>query len=231
MTYARPNLAPICWGSKYQDGDQECRQCPHNDTCRPEMLSRLTSPPPQKTSLPVLPSIPSLPTPFPSTNAPPQQSGGLVHVSQRPWLMTNQPPAPPSSYPAPNYRTPSAPPPPPIPSLPASSFFQPPPVAPQAQVPVAQPSFQQWQQYRQQQEQPQTTQYPYHAAIPDPKQPNPFAAWHRPGVVNSPSYYFSQYPGESVGGRIFKNMVLRGLAAVFQELTQFFTHWTWPPVY
>jgi hypothetical protein len=58
--------------------------------------------------------------------------------------------------------------------------------------------------------------------------PNPMTPWQRPGVV-SQSYYFTQYPGEGIGTRIIKNVILRALEAVFAELMQFFRHWTWPP--
>ncbi len=33
-----PSGAPSCWGMKYQDGDIECGQCRHNDTCKKEVL-------------------------------------------------------------------------------------------------------------------------------------------------------------------------------------------------
>lgn len=65
-------------------------------------------------------------------------------------------------------------------------------------------------------------------SLPNPKQPNPMAQWHRPGA-QSPGYFFTQYPGEAVGTRLAKNAVLRALEAIFAELMQFFRHWTWPP--
>lgn len=64
--------------------------------------------------------------------------------------------------------------------------------------------------------------------LQDPVKPHPGAPMHRPGA-QSPSYYFTQYPGESIGERLTKNIVLRGLEAIFHELMQFFRHWTWPP--
>lgn len=65
-------------------------------------------------------------------------------------------------------------------------------------------------------------------SLPNHQNPNPMAPMHRPGAP-APSYYFTQYPGESVGSRVVKNTVLRAMEAVFYELMQFFRHWTWPP--
>jgi hypothetical protein len=39
---------------------------------------------------------------------------------------------------------------------------------------------------------------------------------------------FHQYPDESVGQRVGKNIVLRAFEAMFGELTRFFHYWTWP---
>ena len=64
-------------------------------------------------------------------------------------------------------------------------------------------------------------------SIPDHRNPNPLTALHRPGAP-APSYFITQHPGESVGLRVFKNVVLRALEAIFSELMQFFRHWTWP---
>lgn len=77
----------------------------------------------------------------------------------------------------------------------------------------------------------QANQYYHQAtgyALPTPHQPNPMMYWHRPGT-QSPGYYFTQYPGESVSSRIAKNAVLRVMEALMFELMQFFRHWTWPP--
>ncbi len=68
MSYvARPNAAPGCWGSKYQDGDVECAQCKYKDSCREEVLNRVVNP--NRTSLPVLrnytPSVAAPPPPPP----------------------------------------------------------------------------------------------------------------------------------------------------------------------
>lgn len=87
---------------------------------------------------------------------------------------------------------------------------------------------------------PQPVQMVYQqpsAPIPQPQQqwpapdsytPNPMAPMARPGAPG-PAYYFTQYPGESVPERLTKNVMLRGLEAMFGELTYFFRHWTWPP--
>jgi hypothetical protein len=78
-------------------------------------------------------------------------------------------------------------------------------------------------------------QYPqYHQtyqgySIPNPHKPNPMEPMFRPGA-QGPAYYFNQYPEESVGTRLTKNMLLRGLEAVFSELSYFFRHWTWPSI-
>jgi len=51
---------------------------------------------------------------------------------------------------------------------------------------------------------------------------------YRPGAPG-PAFYFNQYPEESTAARLTKNVMLRGLEAVFNELMLFFRHWTWPP--
>lgn len=148
-----------------------------------------------------------------------------------------------------SYRAPPAPPPPPIsPSYQSLPVYQsnkptgvvpipPRPVAvpvpaappqvpvryasPSAQQPVPQPTYQQ----------PQPYQHQYHNtgySIPDPYHPNPTVPMHRPGAPG-PAYYFTQYPDETVAARLTKNMMLRGLEAIFSELMYFFRHWTWPP--
>lgn len=62
----------------------------------------------------------------------------------------------------------------------------------------------------------------------DPRYPNPAAQMSRPGA-SGPPYYFTQYPGETTAQRLGKNVLLRGLEAIFGELMYFFKHWTWPP--
>ena len=42
-----------------------------------------------------------------------------------------------------------------------------------------------------------------------------------PGIVG-------QYPGETVGERLAKNVVLRMFEALFTEMARFFHYWTWP---
>lgn len=65
-------------------------------------------------------------------------------------------------------------------------------------------------------------------SIPDPsKPPHPMNYMHRPGA-SGPGYFPVQYPNESIGERLTKNLLLRGLEAIFNELAQFFRHWTWP---
>jgi hypothetical protein len=51
---------------------------------------------------------------------------------------------------------------------------------------------------------------------------------YRPGAPG-PAYYFNQYPEESVGARLTKNMFLRAMEALFKELASFFGNWTMPP--
>jgi hypothetical protein len=62
----------------------------------------------------------------------------------------------------------------------------------------------------------------------DTRNPNPVAGMYRPGAQAQP-YYFTQYPGEKVGNRLAKNLILRMLEVAFQELANFFRHFTWPP--
>jgi len=91
--------------------------------------------------------------------------------------------------------------------------------------PAPQPTYQQPYQHHQHQ------QYQYHNtgySIPDPYNPNPTVPMHRPGAAG-PAYYFTQYPDETIAARLTKNMMLRGLEAIFGELMYFFRHWTWPP--
>jgi hypothetical protein len=66
------------------------------------------------------------------------------------------------------------------------------------------------------------------ASIPDPFNPNPMVPMMRPGAPG-PAYYFCQYPGESIGTRLAKNMVLRAGEAMLGEGMNFARHWTWPP--
>jgi hypothetical protein len=58
--------------------------------------------------------------------------------------------------------------------------------------------------------------------------PNPVAAWQRPGTPG-PAYFFNQYEGESTPQRLGKNLLLRAMKSLFEELSMFFGHWTWPP--
>ncbi len=130
-------------------------------------------------------------------------------------------------------RTPYPPPPPPpqqtrntIVPLPAKPFYAPPvnqlPVPAKPALPpptTTTQTIQQANHYYQ-----QSTGY----SLPNPDNPNPLSPMHRPGAP-SPAYYFTQYPGESVGSRIIKNTILRALEAIMFELMQFFRHWTWPP--
>ena len=81
------------------------------------------------------------------------------------------------------------------------------------------PSYYQWQQPLQ----PWNVHPTLPSQIPDPLQP-----WARPGAT-APPYYFNQYPGESHVQRFTKNILLRAIAAIAQELLGFFVHWTWPP--
>lgn len=64
--------------------------------------------------------------------------------------------------------------------------------------------------------------------LPDPRvPPNPMEPMLRPGNFGPP-YYFTQYPEEKVSTRLAKNMLLRGLEAIFRELANFFANFTWP---
>lgn len=106
--------------------------------------------------------------------------------------------------------------------LPSRPYYTPPAASlpiPGQPVHIVQPAQPQAPQYYQ-----QSTGY----SLPNPAQPNPMQPMHRPGAP-SPAYYFTQYPGESVAGRVSKNILLRAAEAVFGELMQFFRHWTWPP--
>lgn len=201
MPIFKPAAAPGCWGSKYQDGERECEQCRYNDSCRSAMLERVVNPTSEVRSNVSLPMV--------RTNYPPPQA-----------------PAPPRYiYP----QTPTPPPPPPMtvanPVIPLPSRpYIAPPVSQLPKVTTPAPPS-----YQPQQQVPQSY---YHSttgySIPDHRNANPLVPMHRPGAA-APAYYFTQYPGESVSIRVIKNLVLRGLEAIFHELLQFFRHWTWPP--
>jgi hypothetical protein len=198
-----PQGAPSCWGQKYQDGDPECNQCRFNDSCKKEVLRAVVSarPPDQQFQ----PSNQQVPFPRPG------MSGGPTYPVP--------PPAPP---PNPWARPMTPPPPAPAPPTVQHSFyatqppFQPPPSYQPAPFQPAPPQ----QQYYQ-------AQYPPHlpqsGGVPDPSAP-----WMRPGSGHPP-FYFTQYPGESTIERFGKNLLLRMLASVAQEVLGFFMQWTWPP--
>lgn len=50
MNYLRPSGSPPCWGQKYQEGEAECMQCDHRNSCQQEMIRMTTS----NVSLPVI---------------------------------------------------------------------------------------------------------------------------------------------------------------------------------
>lgn len=131
--------------------------------------------------------------------------------------LTQQPPALPQlpSFPR---SLPAAPPPPPVPAYQSSLFRPQTAPAPQTQpysIPTQAPP--------PQQNPYNTAQYPL-----DHNNPNPWAAMFRPGS-QAPPHYFIQHPGESTRERLLKNILLRLLEAVLQELAHFFRHWMWPP--
>ena len=144
-------------------------------------------------------------------------------------IMGARPYAPPTlPPPAPSLALPSAH---PIVPLPAKPFFVPavqslpipgkPPISthhyPTAQPPTTVPAT------------PTTYQNSTGYSIPNPSAaPSPMTQWYRPGAPG-PAYHFIQYPDETVGLRLIKNVLLRALEALFGELMQFFRHWTWPP--
>lgn len=195
MSISKPVAAPVCWGTKYQDGDRECGQCRFDDTCRVKMLEVLTQPT-------------SSYHPPPSPPPPPPNSSGYpflpVYQPSKPTGIVPTPPKPPTApisttSPAPiRYTTPSVP----------------------------QPTYQPPVQYQTQQYQTPQQYHNVGYSIQDP--PNPISPIHRPGAPG-PAYHFTQYPGETILARLTKNMVLRGLEAIFSELMYFFRHWTWPP--
>lgn len=172
----RPASAPTCWGRLYQDGDDECGQCPHNDSCRKEVFRDTSSSPilqmGQGQERPTMHN----PLPFPP-KAP-------VY------------PAQPVAVPQPQYRaTPYTP--PPV----HYTYAQPQPV------PVAPPY-------------PTQPQY-----VPQP-QPTYQAP---PNYQQQPPFSFNQFPGEGTVIRLIKNLILRALAGIFQELLNFAFQWKWPP--
>lgn len=179
MDHAKPPGSPPCWGRQYLDGDPECRQCRYQDSCKQEILYRVSSGPATRSYAPPVAPRLTLPPPPPSPTA----ASVVVPLPPKPYF------APPvSSVPLPKTTTPSVP------------------------APQQQPTYYQ-----------QSTGY----SLPNPTA-NPMGSWHRPGAP-SPPYYFTQYPGESTGARLAKNVLLRALEALFAELMQFFRHWTWPP--
>ncbi len=88
-------------------------------------------------------------------------------------------------------------------------------------------------------QQPQAT-YPLPYQPPPPPPPPQQARGNPPpgyGGYQPPVYapagdqfqsIFGQYPGEDIAERLGKNIILRALEAIFNELTRFFHYWTWP---
>lgn len=122
-----PYGAPSCWGSKYQDGDDECGQCKFNDTCRREVLRQVSTTPlrPTATTVP-FPSSPPVPmstmfrpvVPPPPPAAPPLNTGfrpttpvyaPYPSASQYPPPQTFQHPQNPQPQPQPVYHHPHLP--------------------------------------------------------------------------------------------------------------------------
>lgn len=200
MSISKPPGCQLnCWGVKYQDGDRECEQCRWNDTCRPRMLEVLGNTPLRAPTL-------SLPVygQRPVLAAPPSPTGIPMGTVPMPPMRTSHPP----TY------SPSAPQP-----VQQPTYVQQRPVPSPPPPPTAYPQYAQQTQYHQ-------TYQAY--SLPNPRNPDPMAPMFRPGA-QGPAYYFNQYPEESVSARLTKNMLLRGLEAVFGELMHFFRHWTWPP--
>ena len=86
MSQMKPAAAPSCWGSKFQDGDDECRQCQYRDTCRPAVLNRMAAPIPTtyRPSLPTYTTVPLTPPPPPSPMFNP--STAVVPLPPRPYV-------------------------------------------------------------------------------------------------------------------------------------------------
>ena len=103
MDHVKPPGAPLCWGSKYQDGDEECRQCRHQDSCRQEMLYQISRQPVRNYAPQAVPRL-TLPPP------PPSPTSTVVPLPPKPYFA---PPA--SSVPLPRTGTTQAPVPPPPP--------------------------------------------------------------------------------------------------------------------
>ena len=215
-TMPKPSGSPPCWGKKYQDGDDECRQCKWNNTCRNETLMMLSNIPPRQpapvTSLPVYGSPPPSPTtvtvPLPTrpttTSPPPYMPPQPQSVAQVRYTPSAQPPAQPVHVHQPTYTQPTY----------QAPTYQPPTYTPS--VPTAPPVTQAY-------GQPYSGYY-----IPDFSNPNPMVPMHRPGA-QGPSYYFNQFPGETVAKRLTKNMVLRGFEALLVELANFVRQFPWAP--
>lgn len=95
MDQIKPPGSPPCWGKKYQDGEEECRQCHFNDGCRQEMFHQVSHP-----SLPVVrnyapPPPPRLTLP---TSSPPTT---VVPLPPRSYFTQTTVPAPPPPRTAP----------------------------------------------------------------------------------------------------------------------------------
>jgi hypothetical protein len=57
----------------------------------------------------------------------------------------------------------------------------------------------------------------------------PITPQPHPNQISDPfAGIIGQYPGESVGERLGKNVVLRMMEAMFTEIARFFHYWTWP---
>jgi len=109
------------------------------------------------------------------------------------------------------------------PYAPAQAVYQPPWTAPQPQPTYRLPVY-------------QAVPPPppaYHAPPPPPRpayQAPAQPVYHAPAQPAPAPYQsiFGQYPGESVGERLGKNLVLRALEAIATEIARFFHFWDWP---
>lgn len=94
MNYVKPPTAPSCWSTKYQDGDPECFQCLHKDSCRSALLDRVASQPvkPPTPSIITIPPRPFLPIQPPQTTAPTVFRPPTTSITQPPPIVQYQPP-------------------------------------------------------------------------------------------------------------------------------------------
>jgi len=101
---ARPYGSHGCWGQQFTDGDRECVQCIHKDSCRAACMERAVRPPVQaQPAMVPMPARPYIPQPIIQPPPAPVQQGYRPPVA----LVQAPQPAPQIVQYQPQYQQPS----------------------------------------------------------------------------------------------------------------------------